>query len=337
MSTVMTSGQYFPPGNSFKSQNGRYTLIYQNDGNLVLYAGSQALWNSGTYGRSTSKAIMQTDGNLVVYDAGNRAVWSSGTWGNGGARLELQDDGNLVIYNTAGRALWNTGTYGGRTNVQPPQTQQFGGATLNPGGWITSPNGRYKLIYQNDGNLVLYAGSQALWNSATYGRSAGRAVMQPDGNLVVYDASNRAVWNSNTWGNPGARLALQDDGNLVIYDTSGRALWSSGTYGGRSTIQQPSNAPANSVQSLLGRWTSKTYQTTVDVTRLNDGTIYVSWYTGGGGGKLWQEGDRIWLQWPFTGAVAGKAWAPASSASSSQVVWTKENGAYEDTWSLVKR
>ena len=101
------------------------------------------------------------------------------------------------------------------------------GAESNQG--ITSPNGRYNFIYQTDGNLVLYGKLGALWASGTYGRGVARAVMQGDGNLVVYNGSNQPLWASGTFGNPGATLAVQDDGNVVIYRADHAAIWATNT------------------------------------------------------------------------------------------------------------
>jgi hypothetical protein len=103
----------FDANQSLSSCDGRFTLVQQTDGNLVLYkAGGVALWSSGTWNHPGAFTVMQDDGNLVVYDAGFRALWSSGTWGQPGAVLAVQDDGNLVIYSASGRALWHTGTHG---------------------------------------------------------------------------------------------------------------------------------------------------------------------------------------------------------------------------------
>lgn len=94
----------------------------------------------------------------------------------------------------------------------------------------TSPDGRFTLIYQTDGNLVLYQGSGDLWHINKSGYSTGQAVMQGDGNLVVYDGNGEAIWSSGTSGTTGAFLAVQSDGNLVIYTpTTSVPLWSSNT------------------------------------------------------------------------------------------------------------
>ena len=54
------------------------------------------------------------------------------------------------------------------------------------------------------------------------------AIMQDDGNFVLYDQDNEPVWASNTGGNPGAYLAVQDDGNVVVYQ-DGSPLWATNT------------------------------------------------------------------------------------------------------------
>ena len=53
----------------------------------------------------------------------------------------------------------------------------------------------------------------------------GAALLQTDGNFVVYDASGVGRWSSGTAGNPNAYLAMQDDGNLVIYRSDGQPVW----------------------------------------------------------------------------------------------------------------
>jgi hypothetical protein len=85
--------------------------------------------------------------------------------------------------------------------------------------FLISPNGKYKLIMQSDGNLVLYRvyDNYALWNSGTAGQAVSRVIMQDDGNLVIYLTNGRPIWSSRTQGNPGSHLRLQDDGSLAIY------------------------------------------------------------------------------------------------------------------------
>jgi hypothetical protein len=96
---------------------------------------------------------------------------------------------------------------------------------------LVSPDGRYELRMQSDGNLVLYYRPtyHALWSTQTNGSGATRAVMQSDGNLVVYRVDT-PLWQSHTSGYTGATLIMQNDGNAVIYH-NGVARWSTQTSG----------------------------------------------------------------------------------------------------------
>ena len=102
------------------------------------------------------------------------------------------------------------------------------GGSLRPGQVLASPDGRYRLAYQGDGNLVVArADGAAVWSSGTAGRSAGVALMQGDGNFVVYDAGGTAAWHTSTHGNGGAYLSMQNNGAFVIFRHDGTRLWGS--------------------------------------------------------------------------------------------------------------
>jgi hypothetical protein len=55
---------------------------------------------------------------------------------------------------------------------------------------------QYFLKYQADGNFVLYNlwTNRAVWASNTANRGAGQLVFQTDGNVVIYDTSGRPLW-----------------------------------------------------------------------------------------------------------------------------------------------
>jgi hypothetical protein len=112
------AGQHLKPNDILKSPNGVNQLIYQGDGNLVIYRSGNPVWHSHTNGQSAGYCIMQGDGNLVIYNASNQAVWATMTVGVCKADfLAMQDDGNLVLYTAAGKPVWNTVTGGGSTNM----------------------------------------------------------------------------------------------------------------------------------------------------------------------------------------------------------------------------
>lgn len=113
----LTDGQYLYPGWVEWSSGGDYYLVMQTDGNLVLYNDAgKALWDSKTQGNSGAYATLQTDGNFVVYSSAKKPLWASNTPGNAGDSLVVQADGNTVIYSKAGKALWNSETNGAANN-----------------------------------------------------------------------------------------------------------------------------------------------------------------------------------------------------------------------------
>ena len=108
-SRLALSARRLLPGESFQSSSGRFRLTYQTDGDLAFFDdGTRTrLWASNTAGTAPGQALLQTDGNFVVYDASGVGRWSSGTAGNPNAYLAVQDDGNLVIYRSDGQPVWN--------------------------------------------------------------------------------------------------------------------------------------------------------------------------------------------------------------------------------------
>lgn len=88
-----------------------------------------------------------------------------------------------------------------------------------------------RAVMQTDGNFVVYKGTQALWATHTWNNPSSYFVFQGDSNLVVYNYAGTAKWNSRTNGRDGWRLVMQGDCNLVLYNYNySRPLWQSYTY-----------------------------------------------------------------------------------------------------------
>jgi hypothetical protein len=114
--------------------------------------------------------------------------------------------------------------------------------------WRTSPDGRYKLYFQSDGNLTLTRDDSVIWATGPSG-PGGRVDMQGDGNLVVLDETLNAVWTSNTWGYPGAHLEVSDAGGAIVLSPSHEPLWSTNTWEGMIPPQYQSIEWATYAQS----------------------------------------------------------------------------------------
>ena len=114
--SVLYIGMQLRPRFFLNSPNGRFQLLMQKDGNLVIYRQSdkKAIWATGTNQNGGFAASMQQDGNFVIYKADQKTpAWATGTSGRGFLYLKMQDDGNLVLYSISGNyPVWATGTHG---------------------------------------------------------------------------------------------------------------------------------------------------------------------------------------------------------------------------------
>ena len=100
------------------------------------------------------------------------------------------------------------------------------GRTLASGQSLTSPDGRYRLTVQPDGDLALVAladPSTVVWDTATTGHPGARLVMQRAGNLVLVDPQGLLLWNTGTTGS-GVTLSLQSGGDVVVH-AAANVLW----------------------------------------------------------------------------------------------------------------
>jgi len=99
-----------------------------------------------------------------------------------------------------------------------PAGQLNPGQLITSGTQIASPNGKFVLQMQSDGNLVIRApGNIPIGDTQTAGHDGTIAVMQTDGNFVLRSPGNIPIWASGTDGHPGTVLQVQDDGGVVLY------------------------------------------------------------------------------------------------------------------------
>lgn len=122
----LQAGQGLGVDQQLVSPNGRFTLLMQSDGNLVLYrdqvAAGTAYWATGTnwlpQDQKPTTMAMQSDGHLVVYDPSGVPRWGSGTWGAFVAPyVVLRDDGNLMVLHNGSTPVWASGTPDGSGRI----------------------------------------------------------------------------------------------------------------------------------------------------------------------------------------------------------------------------
>ncbi|WP_412461513.1 putidacin L1 family lectin-like bacteriocin [Pseudomonas sp. SC11] len=222
-----------------QSPNGRYKLYAQNDRNLALYDGANAVWvanasaaySSQVYPKRWSKGdVSQTyiSHELTVYDLEHGRIWHTvnasvpvGDTFSAALRtyLQLQDDGNIVIIDLF--PVW----YAPGSPLQDPSTP----ATIIPPGTIINHGdsfeiGTSRLIFQNDGNLVFYGkNNKVIWASYTQNKDGAFAAMQNDGQFVIYNSAHQPIWWTGTDAHPGAYARIQEDGSFAI--VTDRVCW----------------------------------------------------------------------------------------------------------------
>ncbi|MFE4483106.1 MULTISPECIES: hypothetical protein [Streptomycetaceae] len=105
----------------------------------------------------------------------------------------------------------------------PPSAYLNEPGILYRGGHIEA--GDTQLVLQNDGNLVLYRAYQdpslvhAVWQAPKTWGCGYKAIMQGDGNFVVYDVNSHPCWSADTFkpsSLANASLAVSALGGLKV-------------------------------------------------------------------------------------------------------------------------
>lgn len=103
-------------------------------------------------------------------------------------------------------------------------------AQLSIGEHLYSKQSKYELFLRPDGNLVEYA-REMIWstNTGNVGENNGmtnRFIVEPNGNVIVYDFYDNDLWSSNTGGSIGIySLKVEDTGVIALYNAQGTKIW----------------------------------------------------------------------------------------------------------------
>lgn len=115
----LTPGTALEQGTRYVSNDGKYFLLFQTDGNLVVSDAATAksdIWglhqvfrdSTGTIDTSRClkgrSAKFEADGSLAVYDEAGSVAWTSPAGGSG---LRLENDGQLTLLN-GGSKVWGS-------------------------------------------------------------------------------------------------------------------------------------------------------------------------------------------------------------------------------------
>ena len=245
----MVAGPVMHTGEGLISVDGSYRLLMQANGNLSILLGStgRLVWSMQTAGHPGAWAVLQHDGNLVVHARDGTVLRSTGTGGHPADAygLRIREDSDLVITTPGGSPFWSSDTV---------NSQLAAHELLLAGQHLRSPSGRFQIDMNADGNVTLTdTGDRSIdWATST-DEPGSSLVMQPTGDMEVVGPFGEVLWTSGTDGFAGAGAVLQDDGNFVIYQ-GGVARWSSRGDGGVLGDDYPAYLRDADRDSLIDPW-----------------------------------------------------------------------------------
>lgn len=106
VSTTATQDVYLMPGDRILSPNYKYMALMQQDGNLVIYRLSDTvvIWSAGSGGKGGAYALMKKNHNFAIYNSGGQQIWTNGVVHAGSdpaTKLVVRDDGRIQLSGTA--------------------------------------------------------------------------------------------------------------------------------------------------------------------------------------------------------------------------------------------
>jgi hypothetical protein len=210
--------------------------------------------------------VLTANGSVLSYDA--RFWGQPGWWGKTGYRWK---QGNFKEYIDIVKDMlcWSGFTY---YDSSIENIKSWSGKTWLSGQYEQVED--YTLLMQTDGNLVLGTGNfttflgvttleNVVWYSGTYGNPGAYAVMQFDGNFVIYTyspspttVSGTPIFDTKTYPRSNAKLVLRYDGFFGVQTDVGADLW----------VGYPGSPDPNDRPSIYGNIESTGIFTDKDIT-----------------------------------------------------------------------
>jgi hypothetical protein len=196
--------------------------------------------------------IMQPDGNLVILDAQRQPCWATTDQAPNSnilpnpndlnTRAVLGPQGNLAVYDSTGNMWWSvfTGSHNKGTTLYVGQFLLVGDFLE----FTDTDNTVYTAQLGGPLNRLVITGRTGMppRNPIGYNINSNvgnMLIMQPDGNLVLFDAQQQPCWAANTQApnanivyNPNdlnTRAVLGSQGNVIAYNSAANMWWSAFT------------------------------------------------------------------------------------------------------------
>jgi fibro-slime domain-containing protein len=220
VAATLAPGEHAERNREYLSPNGEFFLIFQDDGNLVIYrtAGRQFVWGLNLVPDLQLGAIdhvmMSQEGDLVATDNQWASLWAAPTAGAvPGSYALLTDGGTVEVRRPDGTLAWSSD---GRQPEEP----------------LEVVSGEEPHEFQEPeavGALQLEPG-QAMEPGEFYVAGDNAVMLPEDGNLSIYAADRETFkWGLNQVDNipldDVAEVRLIDDTAIEAVDSNGDRLW----------------------------------------------------------------------------------------------------------------
>jgi len=240
------------------------------------------------------------------------------------------------------------GAFVGATRIG---SQLNANTTMYAGEYILSPDGRFGLLMQPDGNLVAYGpspcgaprpdicqGPYDWWASNTDGQPGSRVVMQGDGNLVIYRPDGGVAWASNTKDSDATRVMVTNQGHFHLTRGDGSTVTMlAGLSEQNSTLSYAGTMPAGYRLTAL-RYLSSPNEV-YHLMQQQDGNLVLY---GPGNSVLWSSGTHQIVVggmsvWETRMQPDGNLVVYDSSAADAAAVWASDSVGAGPSPELVLR
>ncbi|WP_293251732.1 hypothetical protein [Nannocystis sp.] len=227
----LEAGAELKPDDYLLSRDGRHQLVYQPDGDLVLYRlGAGSTWKPRKPGSDLDKR--------GTWEPERTVLWQTSTAGNAGCVRLQAADGDLVVYRTATGTdpAWGAHDFGaiwGAEHDAFDVAASLQGVTRQHDHAVEYSGSR--LVLEDDGRLEIRSRSGVLlWRAPrkiVRELAAGEWLFRAD-SLVSQDGTASFV-NPRDW----AMARLGTDGYLRVYGRrSATPIWSTEQCGGKSAV-----------------------------------------------------------------------------------------------------
>lgn len=233
-----------------------------------------ALWEEWTYNgqklshRSTQAMLLNAAGQVLTPSTGiaarlnpsgadvpfswnGSATWIAGAANTGGLVLNSVDANLRLTQTPLGQGANQAGALMGSSTTQPTPAPSTALPAATPAATVPTA----ATAATDTAALPLRAGTRLVTSRKYRSESGGHyLVLQPDGNLVIYNAADRFVWGLDKVASfrQIKTIELQADGNLVARKADGGFVWSALT---RDTDASAtlSISPSGALQLVSGR------------------------------------------------------------------------------------